>query len=179
MPAITTTRRGFMQLSASSAAALTVGASFVSLSGCSKVPAAAGFKTLRPGDIEFLSAIAPVILNGSYPGPLGNKAEERLMHSLDRLIGTLQEYARSQLVLMLNMMQYPPIRIFAGARWKDWNEMSHADIEAFLDEWKLSLIELKRMGYGSLCKLFAICWYREPENFALSGYPGMPKRVID
>ena len=178
MPAIKTTRRGFMQLSATSAAMLTVGASISSLSGCTKVPAATGYKILRPGDLEFLKALAPVILSNGYPGPLGAEAEERLLRSLDRLIGTLQEYARSQLILMLDIMQYPPIRIFAGARWKTWSEMSHEEVEAFLNEWKFSMIQLKRMGYGSLCKLFSMCWYREPENFILSGYPGMPKHIV-
>ena len=72
---ITTSRRGFMQLSATSAAALTLGASVAGLTGCSKVPTANGYKVLRPGDIEILRAVAPVILSGSYPGSLAADGE--------------------------------------------------------------------------------------------------------
>ena len=178
MPVITTTRRGFMQLSATSAAALTVGASFASLTGCSKTPPANGFKVLRPTDLKILATLAPVLLKGGYPGPLADQAEPRLLHELDRLIGTLQDYSKGQLVLLLDTLNVAPIRLAMGAPWKQWNEMSAEEIESFLENWKTSSIQLKRMGYASLAKLFAMCWYKQPENFVLSGYPGMPKRII-
>lgn len=177
MPTITTTRRGFMQLSATSAAMLTVGASFASLSGCTRTPPASGFNSLRPGDIEFLTALAPVILHDSYPGVLAEQAQARLMLALDRLIGTLQEYAKEQLMMLLDVMQYAPLRLVMGAPWRRWSEMNAEAIEDFLAEWKHSSIQLKRMGYGSLCKMVCICWYKEPENFVFSGYPGMPKHI--
>jgi len=108
-----TSRRGFLQLSASSAAALTVGASLAG-TGCSKVPAAEGYKLLRAGDIEFLSALAPVILNKSYPGTLAADAPVRLTQALDTLIGTLEDYSRSQLIQLLDVMQVAPIRAAMG-----------------------------------------------------------------
>lgn len=178
MPTLATTRRGFMQLSATSAAALSMGGALASLTGCSKAPAASGYKVLRSGDIEFLNALAPVILSGSYPGSLGEQAAQRLMQSLDKLIGTLQEYAQSQLMLLLDVMQVAPIRVAMGAQWSSWADASAADIEAFLENWKTSNIQLKRMGYGSLAKLFTMCWYRQPETFVFSGYPGPPKHII-
>ncbi len=55
--------------------------------------------------------------------------------------------------------------------------MQPADIEAFLQDWKTSRIQLKRMGYASLCKLVTMCWYSQPSTFAFSGYPGMPQRI--
>lgn len=172
-----TSRRGFLQLSASSAAALTVGASLASLSGCSKVPVANGYKQLRAGDIEFLSALAPVILNKSYPGTLADAAPERLTKALDTLIGTLQEYSRGQLMQLFDVMQVAPIRSVMGAQWGSWSDASAEQIEAFLQDWKTSSLQLKRMGYGSLCKLLTMCWYSQPETFVSTGYPGAPKKI--
>lgn len=178
MPVIKTTRRGFMQLSATSAAALAVAGSFASLTGCSKTPPATGFKVLRPGDVEIFKALAPVILKGSYPGPLGDKAEITLLQELDRLIVTLQDYSRSQLVLLFDVLQAGPVRFVAGGPWKSWSEVSEAEAEAFLQDWKTSMFQIKRMGYGSLIKLYAMCWYKIPANFVQTGYPGMPKREL-
>lgn len=172
-----TSRRGFMQLSATSAALLTIGASTAALTGCSKVPPAEGFKTLRAGDIEFLAALAPVVLAGGYPGALGAEAQQRLMLSLDDTILTLQDYARSQFVMLLDAMQVAIARVAMGAPWSNWSQVSPEQIDAFLNEWRSSRIELKRMGYASLCKLLSMSWYKLPENFAAIGYPGMPMRI--
>ena len=169
---ITTNRRGFMQLSATSAAALTLGASVAGLTGCSKVPAANGYKVLRPGDIEILRAVAPVILSGSYPGSLAADGEAVLLRSLDKVVLTLQDYARSQLVMLFDALQVAPVRALMGAPWTGWSDMPAADIEAFLQDWKT-----RRMGYASLCKLVTMCWYSHPSTFAFSGYPGMPQRI--
>lgn len=174
---ITTTRRGFMQLSASSAAVLTLGASIAGLTGCSKAPVASGYKVLRPGDIEILRAVAPVILSGSYPGSLAADGEAVLLRSLDKVVLTLQDYARGQLVMMFDALQVAPVRLAMGAPWASWSEMPADDIEAFLHSWKTSRIQLKRMGYASLCKLVTMCWYSQPSTFAFSGYPGMPQKI--
>ncbi|MFY9180001.1 MAG: hypothetical protein WAO12_09540 [Venatoribacter sp.] len=178
MPTLETSRRGFMQLGATSMAVLTMSAGFASLTGCTKSPMPEGYKILRQNDIDFLSALAPVMLSDSYPGNMEPEvAKELLMKSLDRLIGTLQEYARSQLELLLMTMQSGPIRIFADAQWADWKDATTEDVEGFLQGWKHSWIPLKRMGYSSLCKIFAMCWYMNPETFASTGYPGMPKKI--
>lgn len=175
---LSTTRRGFMQLSAGSAALLTVGGSFAALTGCSQRAAAPGYRLLRPAHLEFIAAIAPVILNKSYPGMLAEDAENRLLTALDRLMGTLQHYAQKELVMLLDVMAVAPLRKLMGAPWSRWSEASTADIEAFLQDWKSSRIQLKRMGYGSLCKLVSICWYAQPETFVSSGYPGPPQHIV-
>ncbi len=179
MQKITTSRRGFMQLSATSAAFLAAGASFASLTGCTKAPVASGYKVLRNTDFEFITAIAPVVLGGSYPGVLGpEKAPEVLLKAVDNLVVTLQEYAQSQLIMMFDVMQSAPLRVAMDAPWSTWSEATAEDIERFLQGWKTSMIPLKRMGYGSLVKVLTMCWYSQPETFISSGYPGMPKREL-
>lgn len=172
-----TSRRGFLHLSATAAAALTVGASIAGLSGCSVTPTAKRYQVLRAGDLEFLTAIAPLILSKSYPGTLADAAPERLLHAIDTLIGTLQDYSKSQLLQLFDVMQVAPLRVMMGAPWNTWSEASGTDIEAFLQDWKSSSLQLKRMGYASLCKLLVMCWYSQPETFASTGYPGAPKKI--
>lgn len=178
MLTLSTSRRGFMQLGATSMAVLSLGAGFASLSGCTKAPAQTGYKILRAGDLEFFSALAPVVLSGSYPSSLSTEAAQaRLLHELDNLISTLQDYAQSQLIMLLDVVQSAPLRVAMDAQWASWKDASAADIEGFLQGWKTSKIPIKRMGYGSLCKLISMCWYKQPETFALTGYPGMPKKI--
>src|SRR5690554_8099639 len=63
-------------------------------------------------DFEFITAIAPVVLGGSYPGVLGpEKAPEVLLKAVDNLVVTLQEYAQSQLIMMFDVMQSAPLRV--------------------------------------------------------------------
>ena len=175
---IKTTRRGFLQLGAASATALTLGASLASLSGCSRAPSASGFTILRTDDLALLAALAPAVLHGSYPGPLAEQAESKLLSALDALISTLQEYAQSQLLMLFDVLNYAPTRFLLGAPSNDWSTLSTSEINRFLDDWQHSTLALKRMGHSGLIKLMSMCWYSLPDNFLASGYPGMPTRVL-
>lgn len=171
-----TSRRGFLQLSATGSAMLALGGGAASLSGCSQQPAAEGYRHLRHADVAFFSALAPIILAGSYPGSLGEQAERMVLLSLDEKINSLHYYARQELMTLLNIMQVAALRVMVGAPWADWPNAQPEDIEAFLEHWRNSRLNLKRMGYGSLCKLMCMSWYVLPENFHSTGYPGMPKK---
>ena len=176
---IETSRRGFLKLGTAGTAALTLGAGVASLTGCSRQPMTdAGFRILTASDVEFLSALAPVILTDSaYPGPLGDKGRDRLLHGLDEVLLTLQKHAQEQLQLAFMLMGSPVTRVVSDAPLSSWADASREDAEHFLNAWKTSLLPIKRMGYAGICKLFEMVWYAQPENFALTGYPGPPKKI--
>jgi hypothetical protein len=175
---IETSRRGFLQLSASGTAALAIGSGLATLTGCSKKPATAqGYKVLREGDLLFLGALAPAILVDAYPGPLGANAHERLLKQLDTILNTLQGHARGELLMMFDLMNSAPLRLATGAPWGSWGEASAEDADNFLNSWKHSSLQIKRMGYSGLCKLITISWYSQPENFPTTGYPGPPVKI--
>lgn len=172
-----TTRRGFMQLSAGAAATLTLGSSLALMSGCSSQPAE-GLKFLSADDADFLAALTPVIMADSYPGQLTlEQARARQVAALDRLIGTLQQHAQSQLKQLLLVMSSAPLRLAMGAPFTNWREATPEQVEEFLLNWRDSNLQLKRMGYASLCKLQCMCWYAMPENYIASGYPGPPQKI--
>ena len=177
MNSITTDRRGFMKLGLVGSAVLTSGSMIATLSGCSKQPASEqGYRFFRPQDVEFLSALIPVIA-GKYPGGLGDQAVPRVLAQLDKLMFTLQGHAQSEIVKLFDAMSFAPVRVAAGAQWADWKDATPEQIESFLEGWRTSIIPLKRMGYFSLAKLINIAWYSQPENYPISGYPGAPVKV--
>lgn len=176
---ITTTRRGFLQLGMTGSAALVIGSGVAGLTGCSKQQTpASGYKVLRDKDLYFLGAMAPAILTtGAYPGPLAGQARERLLKKLDSILVTLQEYSRGQLIMMFDLMHAAPTRLAVGAPWHPWEEATVEEADAFLNSWKNSPLQIKRMGYSGLCKLIAMSWYSQPEIFTVSGYPGAPQKI--
>ena len=172
-------RRGFMKLSASSAAALSVGSSLAMMTGCSRQPDSnSGYTFLTAADVEFINAIAPVILLQAYPASLPlPEAQVRLTRKLDELINTLGEFSKAQLAQLFSIMSSAPLRLAVSAPVGGWKDAPAADIESFLNSWKDSSLAIKNMGYASLCKLVTMCWYSQPESFTASGYPGPPKKI--
>ncbi|WP_419812103.1 twin-arginine translocation signal domain-containing protein [Bacterioplanoides sp.] len=172
-------RRSFMKLSASSAAAISVGASTTLMTGCARQPDnSLGLTFLTKDDADFIEAIAPVVLNKSYPASLSPEdAGERLVKAVDALINTLGEHSKTQLSQLFTLMSSAPLRLAVGAPFASWPDASAEDVESFLVSWRNSMMGIKNMGYASLCKILSICWYSQPETFALSGYPGLPKKI--
>lgn len=177
--ALPTSRRGFLQLGLMGTAALAIGGTVATLSGCtSPLEQHSEYKFLQLSDREIFTALIPVILNESFPAELDrDKAMKRIMRSLDDLIYTLQYHNRNQMRQLLDALSVAPIRLMAGASWSDWKEMSPEQVNDFLTGWRDSSLQLKRMGYISLTKLINICWYAQPEAYAASGYPGPPIKI--
>jgi len=174
-----TSRRGFLQLGAMGSAALTLGSGVAMLTGCAQQQAPApGFKTLRDIDVYFFGALAPAILTTQgYPGALGKEARQRLLEALDTTMTTLQGHALSQLQMGADLMGSPVTRVAIGAPLHPWEEATVEEAEAFLESWRDSWLPIKRFGYAGLTKIIKMCWYSQPENYPLSGYPGPPVKV--
>lgn len=178
MTKLSTDRRGFLKTGLFGSALLTSGSFVAGLSGCSKQPATiAGYKILRSQDIEFLSAVIPVVAGDKFPGALKEQALARTLKQLDIVINGLNGHAYGELTKLFDAMAYAPVRVVAGAPWSDWSDSSPEQINDFLNSWRTSFIPLKRMGYISICKLINISWYSQPENFSISNYPGPPIKV--
>lgn len=177
--ALTTSRRGFLQLGLMGTATLALGGTIATLTGCSApMEANSEYKFLKPGDREFLAALIPVILDKSFPGKLSHDdAMKTTLLALDDLIYTLQYHNRIQMRQLFDALSVAPIRIAAGASWASWKDMSHEQVNSFLNGWRGSMIPPKRMGYVSLSKLIGMCWYSQPASFVSTGYPGPPTKI--
>jgi hypothetical protein len=171
-------RRDFLRIGVLGSLTLAVGSSFHALSiGYAELPPLSGRHFLREQDAEFLLAIAPAVLNENYPGSLGDKAAERLIKSLDKMMLTFSQFSQSQLFQLFDLMSVAPLRYFAGGPFVAWSKASRQQVDDYLIGWQQSSLSLKRVGYSSLCKLITMTWYSQPENYIQSGYPGPPKVI--
>jgi hypothetical protein len=177
--ALSTTRRGFLQLGLMGTATLALGSTVATLTGCSApLEQNSDFKFLKANDREFFAALIPVVLNKGFPGDLNHDAAiKRTLLALDDLIYTLQDHNRTQMRQLFDALSMAPIRVVAGASWASWKDMSHEQVNDFLIGWRDSLIQPKRNGYVALSKLIGICWYAQPESFVSTGYPGPPIKI--
>ena len=177
--ALSTTRRGFLQLGLMGTATLALGSTVATLTGCSSpLEQSSEYKFLKASDREFFSALIPVVLNKGFPGELAHdEAIKRTLLALDDLIYTLQYHNRIQMRQLFDALAMAPIRVVAGASWASWKDMSHEQVNDFLIGWRDSFIQPKRNGYVALSKLIGMCWYAQPESFVSTGYPGPPIHI--
>ncbi len=167
-------RRGLLKFSLGATAFLATAGLGASLSGCSSSVAANGFATLRDGDLLFLRALIPVMLEGAVttekmPGAVDGTLKS-LDFSLDHLSPEMLKLTRQLFdVLGMAVTRGPLTGI-----WGSWENASADDIRNFLSRWENSFLALLRMGHASLLQLVMMAWYSRPESWAHCGYPGPP-----
>jgi len=180
---LSTSRRGFLQLSLASSISLSLASGLVSTLVPALVPVKAEasestekleYRFLTPSSAEFLTALFPVVLAKTS---LDQDENNALLMALDKMIFHFNAFNQKQMQQLFDVMAYAPVRFVAGAPRANWPEASHEDIQSFLVGWRDSRFELKRMGYLSVCKLINLCWYARQESFAQTGYPGPPIKI--
>ena len=178
---LSTSRRGFLQLSLTSSIGLSLASGLVPALVPVKAEASESSSTekleyrfLTPSSAEFLAALFPVVLAKTS---LNQDENNALLMALDKMIFHFNAFNQKQMQQLFDVMAYAPVRFVAGAPWASWPEASHEDIESFLIGWRDSRFELKRMGYLSVCKLINLGGYARKESFAQTGYPGPPVKI--
>mgnify|MGYP000078306604 CR=1 FL=1 len=151
-------RRGVLKIGLCASAFLATAGLGASLSGCSSSIAANGFVTLRDGDLLFLRALIPVMLEGAVttekmPGAVDGTLKS-LDFSLDHLSPEMLKLTRQLFdVLGMAVTRGPLTGI-----WGSWENASGAEIRHFLERWENSALGLLRMGHNSLLQLVMMAW---------------------
>ncbi|MCE5983235.1 twin-arginine translocation pathway signal protein [Pseudomonas wadenswilerensis] len=164
-------RRGLLKLSLGASAFLATAGLGASLSGCSAQTPASGFTALRQNDLPIVQALIPVVLAGT-------KAADNREALLRRLDNKLAALSPAMLKLTRQLFDVLAMAVTRGPLtgiWGSWDNASSAQIEAFLQRWQDSSLNLLRMGHASLLQLLHMAWYELPESWAHCGYPGPPK----
>lgn len=167
-------RRGLLKFSLGATAFLATAGLGASLSGCSSSVAANGFVTLRDGDLLFLRALIPVMLDGAVasekmPGAIDGTLKS-LDYSLDHLSPEMLKLTRQLFdVLGMAVTRGPLTGI-----WGSWENASHEAMRHFLERWQNSSLSLLRMGHSSLQQMVMMAWYTRAESWGHCGYPGPP-----
>ena len=167
-------RRGLLKFSLGATAFLATAGLGASLSGCSSSVTANGFAALRDGDLLFLRALIPVMLEGAVasekmPGAVDGTLKS-LDYSLDHLSPEMLKLTRQLFdVLGMAVTRGPLTGI-----WGSWKNAGPEAMRHFLERWQNSSLSLLRMGHSSLQQMVMMAWYTRAESWAHCGYPGPP-----
>ena len=167
-------RRGLLQLSLGATAFLATAGLGASLSGCSSSVAANGFVTLRDGDLLFLRALIPVMLDGAVATGQMPAAVDATLQSLD---ASLDHLSPEMLKLTRQLFDVLGMAVTRGPLtgiWGSWENASAQAMRDFLARWQNSSLSLLRMGHSSLQQMVMMAWYTRAESWAHCGYPGPP-----
>lgn len=170
----TLSRRGLLKFSLGATAFLATAGLGASLSGCSSSVAANGFVSLRDGDLLFLRALIPVMLDGAVAAEKMPAAVEGTLKSLD---DSLDHLSPEMLKLTRQLFDVLGMAVTRGPLtgiWGSWENASAEAMRHFLDRWENSSLNLLRMGHSSLQQMVMMAWYTRAESWAHCGYPGPP-----
>ncbi|MBV7567125.1 twin-arginine translocation pathway signal protein [Pseudomonas sp. PDM27] len=167
-------RRGLLKFSLGASAFLATAGLGASLSGCSASVPASGFVTLRSGDLLFLRALIPVMLDGAVTSDRMPETVEGTLKSLDYNLAHLSPEMLKLTRQLFDVLGMAVTRGPLTGIWGSWENASADDIRHFLDRWENSSLSLLRMGHSSLLQLVMMAWYGRKESWAHCGYPGPP-----
>jgi hypothetical protein len=167
-------RRGLLKFSLGASAFLATAGLGACLGGCSSSVPANGFVILRSGDLLFLRALIPVMLDGAV-------AEEKMPEAVDGTLKTLDidlnHLSPEMLKLTQQLFDVLGMAVTRGPLtgiWGSWENASADEIRHFLDRWENSSLSLLHMGHSSLLQLVMMAWYSRSESWVHCGYPGPP-----
>lgn len=167
-------RRGLLKFSLGATAFLATAGLGASLSGCSSSVTANGFAALRDGDLLFLRALIPVMLEGAVASEKMPGAVDGTLKSLDY---SLDQLSPEMLKLTRQLFDVLGMAVTRGPLTGIWGSWENAGPEAmrhFLERWQNSSLSLLRMGHSSLQQMVMMAWYTRAESWAHCGYPGPP-----
>jgi hypothetical protein len=167
-------RRGLLKFSLGATAFLATAGLGASLTGCSSGTPQSGFAALRNGDLLFLRAVLPVMLDGAVTDERMPAAVDGTLKSLDY---NLDHLSPEMLKLTRQLFDVLGMAVTRGPLtgiWGSWENANADDIRHFLDRWENSSLSLLRMGHSSLLQLVMMAWYGRKEAWAHCGYPGPP-----
>ena len=167
-------RRGLLKFSLGASVFLATAGLGASLGGCSSSVPANGLVILRSGDLLFLRALIPVMLDGAVAAEKMPEAVDGTLKSLDLDLNHLSPEMLKLTQQLFDVLGMAVTRGPLTGIWGSWENASADEIRHFLDRWENSSLSLLRMGHSSLLQLVMMAWYSRSESWAHCGYPGPP-----
>ncbi len=167
-------RRRLLRLGLLGTALLAGAGGIASLSSSRQSPPAAGYLILRAEDLQFLQALAPVILAGAWPAADRTQIEAELFAAIDDGLARVSPAMLQQIRQLFDVVASPLTRGPLTGVWQAWADTPHEQVQAFLLRWRDSALDLLRQGHNALLQMVLMAWYGNPRAWAHCGYPGPP-----
>ena len=174
-------RRSFLKLGMASSATLTAVGVTAALSGCSEaLPKDGDWKVLTAQDRTLLSAIAPVMLKGSFPTDQADQqnALDKMLPVIDTVVYGLGPHNAKQMSDLFMLLNFGATRGLTTGVWSKWENADETEIENFLNKWRYSSLGLLDLGYNGINQLITAAWFGQKETWQQIGYPGPPHASI-
>lgn len=166
-------RRQFLKLGAGASAALATVGMTATLSGCSSSQPGNGYAVLRDSDVPVIAAIMGALV-GPHPA-LDRDSLNTAIQQLDTTLSWTSSAVQGQVTDLLGMLSMPLTRGPMTGIWGSWDNASRADVQAFLQRWRDSRLDMLRQGHSALSQLLLMAWYATPASWPAAGYPGPPQ----
>ena len=123
---------------------------------------------------EVFRAIARGVLDKTLPAQpqLQAAALDQLLGRIDVLISALPEHAQAEVSQLLSILASTPGRRALAGLSTPWPEASVAELQAALQDMRLSSLAARQQAYSALHDITAGAYFSEPTTWSLLGYPG-------
>lgn len=95
-----------------------------------------------------------------------------LLSRIDILVGALPPYAQAELSQLLSVLGSGAGRLALAGLHAPWANASVQDIQAALQNMRLSSLALRQQTYAALHDITAGAYFSESDTWILLGYPG-------
>lgn len=138
------------------------------------------YRFLTRDDALMLSALLPAMLAQNWPsGPAEQRqAEADTLQRIDTFLVRVGSFNQHEIRKLFDLLQMRLARGLATGIWRNWETTDKQQIEAFLQDWKHSVIGLFNSGYNGLSDIICFAWYSNPQNTLSFGYSGVPEHVL-
>lgn len=133
----------------------------------------------RPIDASartILAAVVPAMLGPLLPAnDVGRRdAIGSTVEGVAQAIAGLAPAAQRELGELFALLGLAPVRVLVARLHEPWESASTRAVDASLESWRTSRIDLLRTAYDALRQLIYGAWYSEPSHGLAVGYPGPP-----
>lgn len=123
---------------------------------------------------DVLKAVARAVLSDMLPtDPAAREAKlEGQMQRLNEVIRTMPASAQNELAALLGLMVNAPTRLMVTGLSSSWAKASTEEVAEALESMRIHTLPTTMLSYHAVRDLTCIAFFTNPDNWALTGYPG-------
>lgn len=171
-------RRDFLETLTKSAlytsALVSVGSTALLATPAHAKESASPYPHLTEADVEFFTAIFPAVI----PQKEALGKEGIYLEALNNILAPLAVDSKARIRMLFDAITAAENRQAFTQSDKNWSEFSVQEIDEILESWRASDDSLFTLAYGVSTRFAFMAWYFIPDNQAITGYPGPPKKVV-